>query len=152
MERRQRIWLIGAAVVIAAVGIVAISASGGDDEDDSGSGQAETTQTQTQQQDVTGTAKAPTPPPEPEFQKVAIKDGKVMGGEQEIKVEKGDTARIEVTSDAPDEIHLHGYDVTKNVTPSKPARFNVKANAEGIFELEAHDLGHVIVATLVVEP
>lgn len=33
-----------------------------------------------------------------------------------------------------------------------PARFRVKANAEGIFELEAHDLGHVIIGKLVVEP
>ena len=149
MERGQRIWLIAVAVVIAAVGIFLIQ-SGGDDEDDSES--AGTATQQTQPQDPTGTVKAPTPKPEPEFQKIVIANGKVRGGEQEIELKKGDTARIEITSDAPDEIHVHGYDLTKQVAPSKPARFKFKADAEGIFEIEAHDLGHVIVGTLVVEP
>jgi FtsP/CotA-like multicopper oxidase with cupredoxin domain len=150
VERKQRIWLIVVAVVIAAAGIFAIQ-SGGDDDDES-STTADTVQTQPQEGEPTGTVKAPTPKPEPEFQKVVIANGKVRGGEQEIEYSKGDTARIEVTSDAPDEIHVHGYDLTKPVAPGKPARFSFKANAEGIFEIEAHDLGHVIVATLVVEP
>ena len=47
---------------------------------------------------------------------------------------------------------MHGYDLTKPVAPGKPARFKFKADAEGIFEIEAHDLGHLIIATLVVEP
>ena len=149
MERGQRIWLIAVAVAIAAVGIFLIQ-SGGDDGDDSEP--AGTTTQQTQPQDPTGTVKAPTPKPEPEFQKIVIANGKVRGGEQEIELEKGDTARIEITSDTPDEIHVHGYDLTKTVAPGKPARFKFKADAEGIFEIEAHDLGHVIVGTLVVEP
>jgi hypothetical protein len=150
VERRQRIWLIVVAVVIAAVGIVVISAGG--DDDDSDSGQTTTQQTETQAQEPTGSVEAPTPKPEPEFQKVVIKDGAVKGGEQEITVKKDDTVRIEVTSDTPDEVHLHGYDIEKEVAPGKPARFKVKADLEGEFELEAHHIGDVTVATLVVEP
>ena len=140
--------MIVVAVLIAAVAIVLIQSGGGDEDDD-----AATVQTvQTQPDEPTGTVKAPTPKPEPEFQKVVLANGAVKGGEQEIEVAKGDTARIEITSDAPDEIHVHGYEITKPVAPGKPARLNFKANAEGIFEIEAHDLGHLTVATLVVEP
>ena len=149
MERKQRIWLIVAAVVIGVAGIFVIQAGG--DDDDSEPTSAET-QPQTQPQDPTATVKAPTPTPEPEFQKVVLANGSVRGGASEIEVSKGDTARIEITSDAPDEIHVHGYDVTKQVAPGKPARFKIQADAEGIFEIEAHDLGHLTIATLVVEP
>jgi hypothetical protein len=152
VERTQRIGLIVVAVVIAAVGIVVISVGGDDDDSDSGSGQTATQQTETQARGPTGSVDAPTPKPKPEFQKVAIKAGNVQGGEQEIEVAKGDTAMIEVTSDEPDDIHLHGYDISKTVAPGKPARFRFKADLEGIFEIEAHHIGNVTIATLVVEP
>ena len=147
MERGQRIGLILAAVVVAVVGIVLISSRGGDDDD---SGSAGTTTTETQPGEPTATVRAPKP--QPQFETITLADGAVRGGEKEITVSRGEIARIEVKSDAADEIHLHGYDVYKDVAPGKPARFRVKANAEGIFELEAHDLGHVIIGNLVVEP
>ena len=74
------------------------------------------------------------------------------GGERRITVSKGDEAEIEVRSDVPGAIHLHGYGIAKDVAPGKPARFRVEAEAEGIFEIEAHDLGGVALGTLVVEP
>lgn len=148
MERRQRIGLIVLAVAIAAIGIVVISAGGDDEEDRPSSTQAQQTTTE----DPTGTVKAPRPKPKPEFQKVAIVNGGVRGGEQEIEVNKGDSAQIEVTSDAPDDIHVHGYDLSKPVAPGRPARFRFTADLEGIFEIEAHHIGNVTIATLVVEP
>jgi hypothetical protein len=61
-----------------------------------------------------------------------------------------------VTSDAPDEIHLHGYDITRTPAPGRPARFQFRAEAEGAFEIESHvaaDAGlDPLVARLVVEP
>jgi hypothetical protein len=146
VERGQRIGLILAAVVVLVGGIVLIGSSGGDDDSDSGGTETRATTPQ----DPTATVRAPKP--RPQFETISIAGGEVRGGEKEITVMKGEIARIEVRSDAPDEIHLHGYDVYRDVAPGKPARFRVKANAEGIFELEAHELGHVIVGTLVVEP
>lgn len=148
MERRQRIGLVVAALVVAVVGIVLIQSGGGDDDPEPTS---RTTQ-KTRPGEPTATVPGPRPKPRPEFETIAIVGGEVRGGEREIKVEKGEIARIEVRSDAPDEIHLHGYDVSEDVAPGEPARFRVEATAEGIFELEAHDLGHVIIGTLVVEP
>ena len=144
MERSQRIGLIAAAVVVAALAFVLLRP----DDEDEGSQPATSTTQQTRPQEPTATV----PKPKPQFETIRLAGGDVRGGARRITVEKGEVARIEVRSDAPDEIHLHGYDVYKDVAPGRPARFRVKANVEGVFELEAHDLGHVIIGNLVVEP
>lgn len=146
MERGQRIALIGAALVVAAMAFILLQPDDSDDD-------MEPTPTATSTT-LGGepTATVPAPEPRPQFERIRIAGGSVQGGERKITVAKGDVARIEVRSDAPDEIHLHGYDVTKNVAPGEPARFRIDADIEGIFEIEAHDLGHVIIGTLVVEP
>ncbi len=80
----------------------------------------------------------------------------MAGGPAEIRAKNGDTVVIVVSSDAPDDIHLHGYDIEKKVGPGTPARFRFKANLEGEFEIESHvaeDAGRdPLVGTLIVEP
>ena len=146
MERGQRIGLIGAALIVAAVLFVLFQPDDSDDDTEP----TQTTSAPTLEGEPTATV--PAPKPKPEFETIRIAGGSVQGGERRITVSKDDVARIEVRSDAPDEIHLHGYDITRNVAPGEPARFRVKADIEGVFEIEAHDLGHVVVGTLVVEP
>jgi hypothetical protein len=150
VERGQRIGLIVAALAVAALAFVLLSPSDSDDDDTTPTQAEQTRQPGNGQGEPTATVRAPKP--KPSFSTITIADGKVRGGEARINVKKGDTARIAVRSDKADEIHLHGYDVYKDVTPRKPARFQVKADIEGVFEIEAHDLGHVIIGTLVVEP
>jgi hypothetical protein len=146
VERGQRIALIGAALVVAAVLFILFQPDDSDDDD--------TRPAQPTEQTLEGepTATVPAPQPKPEFERIRIVDGNIQGGERRITVSKDEVARIAVISDTPDEIHLHGYDVTKEVAPGSPARFRVQADIEGVFEIEAHDLGHVVVGTLVVEP
>jgi FtsP/CotA-like multicopper oxidase with cupredoxin domain len=157
MSNKQRIALIVAAVVVAVVAFV-IAWPGSDDESERA---ATTTSTQTDTGDDSAepqptTDAEPPPPPEPEVARINIKGGAVAGGAKNIEVAKGDTVRIVVTADAPDEIHLHGYDITRNAAPGQPARFRFKANAEGAFEIESHvaeDAGlDALVARLVVSP
>ena len=166
MSRNQRLALVVAAVAVAVLAFVI--AQPGDDEDDGE--RAATTPAQTEtggtaDGDTTdGGAEAPPeteeeeppPPPEPEVTRIRMRGGEVVGGPQDIVVARGDTVRIVVTSDAPDEIHLHGYDITRNPAPGQPARFQFRANAEGAFEIESHvaeDAGKdPLVARLVVEP
>ena len=80
----------------------------------------------------------------------------MVGGAKDIEVQRGDTVRIVVTEDAEDEIHLHGYDIEREVGPGSPARFRFKADAEGAFEMESHkaeDAGRdPLVARLIVSP
>ena len=46
--------------------------------------------------------------------------------------------RLRFTSNAAAEIHVHGYDSTKDVPTGGTARFRFKATIEGIFEVEVH--------------
>ena len=160
MSRNQRIALVVAAVAVAVLAFVI--AQPGDDED--GGESATTTPAQTETGGSNGggatapteTEEPPPPPPEPEVTRIRMRDGAVVGGPKDIEVTRGDTVRIVVTSDAPDEVHLHGYDITRNPEPGRPARFQFRAHAEGAFEIESHvaeDAGlDPLVARLVVEP
>jgi FtsP/CotA-like multicopper oxidase with cupredoxin domain len=160
MSRNQRIGLLLAALAVAVVAVVVAVASGGGD--DEGSQAAQTTQETTETGSATGTAtdtdEQPheTVPAEPPVTRIRLQGGKVVGGVADIKARKGDTVRIAVSSDAPDEFHLHGYDIYERAEPGQPARFLFKANIEGIFELESHvaeDAGRdPLVGKLTVEP
>ena len=70
--------------------------------------------------------------------RIQTKDGVLVGDPKTIRAEKNDVVQIVVSSNIPDEMHLHGYDIEKEAGPGKPARFKFKANVEGAFELESH--------------
>jgi hypothetical protein len=156
MSRNQRIALVVGALLVAVVAFA--FARPGDDDD--GGGAAETTPLAETDPTTTGeqieTQTEPEPPPRPEPLRIRIRGGAVAGGPARIETIKGETVRIVVRADAPDEIHLHGYDITRNAAPGRPARFRFKAGIEGIFEIESHvaaDAGKdPLVARLVVEP
>ncbi len=140
------------AVVVAAI----VIAGGGDDEEESApGGNAPAADTATGGS-PTATTPASPEPARPDVQRIALRDFKPVGGVKEIKAAKGDTVRIAVAVDHADEIHLHGYDLTREAAPGKPARFKFRADFEGIFELESHEAEHAgndaLVAKLVVEP
>jgi hypothetical protein len=78
---------------------------------------------------------------EPAVPVVRVRDGEPVGGVQELEVATGDRIRFLVVADADDEVHLHGYDIEKAVGPGRPATFNLKATAEGRFEVELHGTG-----------
>ena len=133
--------LLAAAAVVVVVAIVVAVASGGSD---NGSSTTATTRSTT------------TSPQKPVVHKIDIKGGKPVGGAQDIKVTKGDKVTIVVSADAHDVIHLHGYNIEKDIEPGKPATFKFTANIEGIFEIESHTAEHAgkepLIARLVVEP
>jgi hypothetical protein len=157
MSRNQRIMLVVAALAVAVVAFVILNPGS---DDDSGEQAAETTttetQTETQDETVTETETQPEPAPEPSVTRIQIQGGQVVGGAKRIETTKGEPVQIVVSSDAPDEIHLHGYDIEKTAEPGAPARFSFKANLEGVFEMESHtaeDAGQEpLIANLVVNP
>jgi FtsP/CotA-like multicopper oxidase with cupredoxin domain len=98
------------------------------------------------------TAPAPPAAPKPKFTAIVVRNGKPVGGVKRIEVAKGDRARIEVSStDTADHVHVHGYDLMRDLAAGGRARFSFTANAEGIFEIELEDAG-VEIAKLVVQP
>jgi len=69
---------------------------------------------------------------------VRVADGAVQGPER-VKTDAGSKVRITVTSDAADEIHVHGYDLMQDVRPGEPATITFVADAPGVFEVELED-------------
>jgi hypothetical protein len=59
-----------------------------------------------------------------------------------IEVAQGTRVRIEITSDIPDEAHVHGYDLHANLDPWKTATIEFVADRTGLFEVETHQGGH----------
>jgi hypothetical protein len=157
MSRNQRIMLVVAALAVAVLAFV-IANPGSDEEDSGHAAQTTTTENETQTETGAETQTETEPAPEPVISvtRIRIQGGQVVGGAKTIEVTKGEPLRLVVASDAPDDIHVHGYDLEKRVEPSAPARFNFKANLEGVFEVESHvaeDAGRdPLVARLVVNP
>lgn len=82
---------------------------------------------------------------------VDVKDGRPVGGTKELTVSKGDRVTIEVSVDAPDTIHVHGYDIEAEAAPGAPAVIELTADLEGIFDVESHT-AEALLVRLVVEP
>jgi hypothetical protein len=67
---------------------------------------------------------------------IVVKNGEPVGGVQELEYSAGDQIRFEVESDVADEIHVHGYDLMKDVPAGGSVSFSFPAEIEGIFEVE----------------
>ena len=82
-----------------------------------------------------------------------IQRGKVMIDAQTIRVSQGDQVELYWSSDKPDMLHLHGYDIHAEVTPHVPAVMQFKAHASGRFPVESHGgAGHGSLIYLEVHP
>jgi FtsP/CotA-like multicopper oxidase with cupredoxin domain len=140
VSRNQRFGLLALAAVVAVVAIVIASAGGDDDE-------AKSSSTPT-----TREAEKTQPAAKPVVERIQVKGGKPVGGVRKITVTKGDRLRIRVSSpDTSEEVHLHGYDVMKEMAPGKPATFDLPADIEGVFEMELEGPG-VQIASIEVRP
>jgi heme/copper-type cytochrome/quinol oxidase subunit 2 len=60
-------------------------------------------------------------------------------------VATGSPVTLVVTSDVADEVHLHGYDIEKELTPGTPATLQFTATLSGVFEVELHKANVVLV-------
>jgi FtsP/CotA-like multicopper oxidase with cupredoxin domain len=63
--------------------------------------------------------------------------GKLIGPST-IKVEEGDVVRLDLTVDAADRLHLHGYDLELPLRAGEPARLEFTASRTGRFTYELH--------------
>ena len=71
--------------------------------------------------------------------RVLIKGGKPVGGIQRATVKKGQNVAIVVHSDVADEVHVHGYDLHKDVDAGGTVRIAFPATITGVFEAELED-------------
>jgi hypothetical protein len=66
-------------------------------------------------------------------------------------VDQGAQVSIFVVANTSDEVHVHGYDLKKNLAPGKPASITFRADVPGRFEIELESAGKQI-AELTVRP
>ena len=139
MSRAQRLTFLGIAAVIAIVAVIVLT--GGDE---TGISDAETTPTATPTATATADEPAaetatptatPTPKPPP-----LLQGGKVT----KLEFTEGETVKFRVTSDVPEEVHVHGYDIAKELEPGKVATVSFPATITGIFEIEYEHAGEQI--------
>lgn len=100
---------LGLAVIVVAVVLLVVLKSGGESGESSDVGKVET---------------------------IVVRHGKPVGGVKELTYNKGDRIRFEVDSDVSDEVHVHGYDVAKDVKAGGSVTFDFPATIEGVFEAE----------------
>jgi hypothetical protein len=107
MPRNARIALVVAVVAAAVVAFIVASPGGG------------------------GGKSSPAPIPV-----VRVKAGKPVGGIKDITVKEGGRVRFTVVSDVADEIHVHGYDLEKDVRAHGRVSFSFPGKIDGIFVIE----------------
>jgi hypothetical protein len=67
---------------------------------------------------------------------IVVKHGKPVGGIRELTYNEGEQVHFVVDSDVSDEIHVHGYDIMKDVKAGGSVSFDFPASLEGVFEAE----------------
>jgi len=136
------------AYVITAVLLgLALAGCGGDDEA-STSTTTETTETQQTETTQTTTDEVPLGAT---VVRVVVVNGVPSGGIVRETVAKGDRVALVVTSDVADEVHVHGYDVSRDIAAGGTVRIRFKATLPGRFEVELEERG-VPIAELTVSP
>jgi hypothetical protein len=83
---------------------------------------------------------------------ITVSKGEPDGGLKHIKVRKGGTVDLAVTSDIADEVHIHGYNFEKPVKAGGTVKFHFTAKMDGVFEVEVHKPTATQIASLEVEP
>jgi pullulanase/glycogen debranching enzyme len=78
---------------------------------------------------------------------VVLEPGKV----QKLKYTQGDEVRFQVRSPKADEVHVHGYNIERELKPNQPTTIAFKATINGIFDIEVHSTDTQI-GQLTVEP
>jgi heme/copper-type cytochrome/quinol oxidase subunit 2 len=70
---------------------------------------------------------------------IKVTGDQVETAERRVTVATGEKVRIRVQSDVADEVHVHGYDLKKDVAPGKPAVIEFTADVPGSFEVELEE-------------
>jgi type IV secretory pathway VirB10-like protein len=168
--QRTRLLIIGAGAVIV-VALFLVLRPGGDDGEDAAAPAtttaetttAETTTAETTTAETATTATEASPPPatppppapqaapKPAVIRIRIQGGKPVGGIARATVKKGRRVRLVVRSDVADHVHVHGYELMRDVVPGKPMQLAFRAKVPGGFEIELEDRG-LQIAELDVRP
>jgi hypothetical protein len=136
MNRNTRFAFLGVALVILVVAFLALRPSSDDPETTADAPTATPTMTATTSNpDVRDETPTPTETPTP---KPTVDPGPLLTGSKVVKLrfDKGDTVRFRVRAPKDEEVHIHGYDIKKDVKGGETENISFKATIDGIFEIE----------------
>jgi ABC-type Fe3+-hydroxamate transport system substrate-binding protein len=137
--------LLACACVLAAT---ALAGCGSDDSSSASSTDSTTEETTTTADTETTTT---TEAAKPTVVRIVVVNAAPKGGIVRQTLSEGDHVVLVVKSDVADEIHLHGYDKSTDVTAGGTARLPFTATIPGRFEVELESRG-VQIADLTVNP
>ena len=147
-----------AAMLAVAAGALALAGCGGDGSQATTATGTDTvmTTTGTSTEATTSPATTQASPPTTTAPKqttitVVVENGRPRGGIARPTLQKGERVVLVVRTDAGEAVHLHGYDIEKQVTPGRPVRIPFTASVPGRFELELHH-PDALLAVLQVRP
>jgi len=67
---------------------------------------------------------------------LVIENKKLVSESETISVKKGDEVTIRITADETEEFHIHGLDISVDLTSGQPAELKFIADKTGRFEFE----------------
>lgn len=67
-----------------------------------------------------------------------IAGGKIVGNKKVVRVKQGDEVKLNLMADKTTEVHLHGYDIEKTVSPGRVAVMAFQAKVAGRFPVTEH--------------
>lgn len=76
---------------------------------------------------------------------IVVKRGEPVGGIHDLTYNRGEQIRFKVESDVSDEVHVHGYNIMKDVKAGGSVSFDFPASIEGVFEAELEARGEQII-------
>ena len=85
------------------------------------------------------------------YEKVIRRSDTLHAHDERNEAGAGDTVRFAAKSSTDEEVHVHGYDISKDAPAGKTIRMSFEADIEGIFEIE-FERSAVPIASLRVEP
>jgi hypothetical protein len=131
--------------------VLALPLAGCGDDEEAAPPTDTTTTTTTTTTTEPPTTTTPPPPPGPTVVRIRVVNGAPRGGIVRETVSQNDRVVLVVTSDVSDHVHLHGYDIMRDVVPGRVTRLPFRATVPGRFEVELEDRG-LQIADITVTP
>lgn len=142
MGTGPKVALAVAAVAVAIVLLVVLRPGDEDDEAEPttpATTVVTTTVTETNGETTTTTATTTAEEPDVLVRAEIVVEGGEVSGPERVRLEEGQRLVLVVRADVVDHVHVHGYDVLRDVGPGQPARFAFRVTDPGRFDVELED-------------
>jgi hypothetical protein len=129
---------LAVAAVAVAIVLLVVLRPGDEDDEAEPTTPATTVVTTTGGETTTTTTTTTATTEEPVRAEIVVEGGEVSGPER-VRLEEGQRLVLVVRADVVDHVHVHGYDLMRDVGPGQPARFAFRVTDPGRFDVELED-------------